>query len=123
MNEKYKKIYVGVCFLLLVLVIFIQSIVYNNLSRRTDIEIDNLERQLDRTRTEIADGRRTITECRTTISDISDGIRADNTELNDIIANLRKVREGIEVMENSLNYFYDKYGSVDYDIDNKEVTK
>lgn len=117
MNETFKKAGIVGVFLTLILCLFIQSIVDSSTIRRADTQIDSLVRELDDVRTElensrreIADSRRTITECRESVSSIADGIGADTTELNDIIANLRKIRTEVEVMENAINFFYDNYG-------------
>ena len=122
MNEKQKKISIGIVFILLVGVIFTQSIVDNIALRRANTALDTLgadladaQQRLVASRTEIREGRATIIECRDSIRRVNDGLERQSTELKDIIENLRQVRAEVENMENALDKFYNKYGDcVDY---------
>lgn len=116
--EKFKTIVFISCICLLSLFLGIQSIADNLAIRRADTTIDSLERELDSLRTELEASRRTITECRREVTSIADGIGNDTTELQDVIRQLKKVREGIENMENAFNFFYDIYGDNDFNLDN-----
>lgn len=125
MNEKnYRKI-IGVLFLVLVSIIIVQSIVYNTALRRADITIGSLNRELSEARARVSECSRELEDCTGTISQchdavgrIADNFRDDRAELQDIIGNLRTVREEIENMENALNFFYDKYGYIDNSFSN-----
>ena len=125
MNDKQKKNVIIICFMALVLCLIVQSFVYSWYFRRADRTIDSLERQLLDVRTELDGTRRTVSDCAGTIRDcrksvttIADGIGNDNAELKGIIANLKQIRTEIENMENTLNLFYDKYGNIDFGLDN-----
>lgn len=125
MNEKTKKIVIVSIFLFFVFAIVIQSIANNRTIRQANTEIDRLERELETTRTrleaserevregraEIKDCRGTITECRTSIITIADRLDSDDGGLQEIIQNLRAIREEVFQMENSLNLYYSKYGN------------
>ena len=117
MNEKYKKIGVGICFFILVLGIVIQSITCNYSLRRADNTINTLtteladtQRRLREYRAEVSDSRRTITECHDGIGRVREGLDRQSGTVTDIIKNLKTVRAEVENMENTLNLFYGKYG-------------
>lgn len=125
MNEKYKKIIIGIAFATLSLCILIQSVADNITIRRADTTIDTLERELRDTqnrladcKAEVRDGRAAITDCRESVERIADSLDRQSGELTDIIENLKQVRAEIEVMENTLNIFYGKYNDSDYDFNN-----
>lgn len=118
MNEKTKKIVIGIVFVFLVLCILVQSIADNIIIRRANTTIDNLTTELGTVRnsltecrTEITDSRRAITECYNGIGKVREGLGQQSGTIPDIIKNLKQVRTEIESMENTLNKFYDKYGS------------
>ena len=126
MNEKqFKKIGIIGCFLVLVFLLIFQSITDNITIRRANSAIDNLtreltdaQRRLTDCRAEVRAGRETINDCRNAIRRVNNGLECDTARVSDIIDNLKQVRNEIEVMENSLNQFYDNYGSVGNDFDN-----
>ena len=125
MNEKHKKIIIGIAFAALFLCIFVQSIADNITIRRADITIDTLERELRDTqnrladcKTEVRESRAAITDCRQSVERIADSLDRQSGELTDIIENLKQVRAEIEVMENTINLFYDKHGNSDNDNNN-----
>lgn len=125
MNEKTKKIVIGITFVFLVLCILVQSIADNILIRRANTTIDNLTTELGDVRNaltgcraEVTDSRRTITECHDGIGKVREGLSQQSGTIPDIIQNLKQVRAEIEIMENSLNKFYDKYGCNDNSFDN-----
>lgn len=126
MNEKNKKIIIGIIFILLVLCILAQSIIDNRAVRRADTEIDNLKRELADARVraeqcsrEVEDSRRTVEQCYNSVGRIASTVREQSTELSGIIENLRTIRAEVETMENSLSFLRIKYGYyVDSDSDN-----
>lgn len=125
MNEKLKRIGIIGTFLLLVALLVVQSITDNITIRRANIAVDTLTRELTDAqerltdcRAEVRAGRTTINDCRNAIRRVNNGLECDTARVSDIIDNLKQVRNEIEVMENSLNQFYDNYGSVGNDFDN-----
>lgn len=125
MNEKHKKIIIGIAFAALFLCILVQSIADNITIRRADTTIDTLERELRDTqnrladcKTEVRESRAAITDCRQSVERIADSLDRQSGELADIIENLKQVRAEIEVMENTINIFYDKHGNSDNDNNN-----
>ena len=105
-------------------IIFIQSIVDNNVIRRADIKIDSLERELSDARNrvenctrELEDCRGTVDQCYNSVGRIADDLADDRAELSGIIENLKQIRTEVESMENALSFFYIKYG---YNVDNSD---
>lgn len=131
MNEKQKKIIIVECMLLFIAMLVTQSIVCNGEIRRADIQIDTLERELATSRERVAntqreleDSRNTIRQCYNSVERIAENTREQSAELSDIIRELTSIREEIEVMENTLNFFYIKYRLNDNALDsNDEVTE
>lgn len=126
MNEEWKKSVFITC-IFFVAVLFLQSIVDGYAFRRANTTIDNLERELSNaTRRvkdvsrELEDSRSTIRNCYNSVGRIADDLAEQSTELSEIIANLRTVREEVKNMENALNFFYIKYG-YNYDDFNNNV--
>ena len=125
MNEKnYRKIIIAM-FLVFVSVIIAQSIADNTTIRRADTTIDALNRELSDARAraenctrQLEDCTGTIIQCHDSVERIADSFSDDRAELSDIIENLRKVREEVENMENSINFFYIKYGYTDDNFNN-----
>lgn len=120
MNEKNKKIIIGIIFLALMLCILAQSIIDNRAFRRADTEIDNLKRELVDARVraeqcsrEVEDSRRTVEQCYNSVGRIASTVREQSTELSGIIENLRTIRAEVESMENSLSFLRIKYGYFD----------
>ena len=116
MNEKQKKIIVVLCLFMFLAMFLAQSIVCNGEIRRADIQIDTLERELATSRERVAntqreleDSRNTIRQCHNSVERIAENAREQSAELSDIIRELTAIREEIEVMENTLNFFYIKY--------------
>lgn len=113
MNEKnYRKIIIAM-FLVFVSIIVAQSIVDNTTIRRADTSINTLNRELSDARAraencsrQLEDGTRTISQCHDSVERIADSFSDDRAELSDIIENLRKVREEVENMENSINFLH-----------------
>lgn len=125
MNDKTKKNVIGIVFMALVFCIFAQSIADNIAIRRADTTIDSLERELRDAqsrladcRAEIRESRTTITDCRQSVERIADNLDRQSGELADIIENLKQVRNEIEVMEKTINNFYDKHGNINNDYNN-----
>ena len=116
MNEKQKKIIVVLCLFMFLAMFLAQSIVCNGEIRRADIQIDTLERELATSRERVAntqreleDSRNTIRQCHNSVERIAENAREQSAELSDIIRELTAIREEVEVMENTLNFFYIKY--------------
>lgn len=116
MNEKQKKIIVVLCLFMFLAMFLAQSIVCNGEIRRADIQIDTLERELATSRERVAntqreleDSRNTIRQCHNSVERIAENTREQSAELSDIIRELTAIREEVEVMENTLNFFYIKY--------------
>ena len=127
MNEKqFKKISVSLCLLMFVAIIFAQSVIDNRAIRRADTQIDTLERELADARRrveecgrQLEDSTRTIEQCYNSVGRIADTVSDQSTQLQSIIANLRTVREEVKNMENTLNFFYIKYGIAFDNTDNQ----
>lgn len=131
MNEKQKKIIVVLCMFMFLAMLLAQSIVCNGEIRRADIQIDTLERELATSRERVAntqreleDSRNTIRQCHNSVERIAENTREQSAELSDIIRELTSIREEVEVMENTLNFFYIKHSFNDSASDNNsEVTE
>lgn len=130
MNEKTKKTIVGLCFIGLVLCILLQSIVYNTNARRNDRELDTYKRELyatraelERVRREVEDCRGTISECRDTVGNIRTGLAEDNAGLAGVIGQLKTIREEVKVLEDTLSSYYYRYGDINNDTFDTEVTQ
>ena len=129
MNETKIKKTVACVFLILLTIICIQSIVYSTTVRRADTTIDTLNRELSDARARAAECSRqiedctgTINQCHDSVGRIADQFGDDRAELSDIIENLKTVRQEIENMENAINFFYIKYGYIDYNSNNNGGT-
>lgn len=125
MNEKAKKGIVIICIVFFIAIICIQSVVYNHALGRADTQIDSLERNLTdaekrtaQCERELEDSRRTIAKCYSSVGNIAERLGEQSEELSGIIENLKTVREEVKNMENSLNFFYIKYGLNDNNPDN-----
>ena len=126
MNEyQIKKGWVIASFILFLAIIFIQSVCDNHAIRRADTQIDTLERNLAdaekraaQCERELEDSRRTIAKCHSSVGNIAERLGEQSEELSGIIENLKTVREEVKNMENSLNFFYIKYGLNDNNPDN-----
>lgn len=116
MNEEWKKsVFISCVFFIAVLCL--QSVVDGAAIRRANTTIDDLKRELDNAERrvgnvtrELEDSRTTIRGCYNSVGRIADNLAEQSTELSEIIANLRTVREEIKTMENNLDFFYIKYG-------------
>jgi chromosome segregation ATPase len=124
MNERKKGIFIFIVVFLSALYVFLSVRNYQSV-RRADTTIDNLERELaaaragvERSTRELEDSRRTIKECHDTVGRIADSLGEQSGELQSIIGNLKTVRQEIENMESTLNFFYIKYGLDDNTTDN-----
>lgn len=126
MNEKqFKKAGVIGCFILLVAIIVIQSIIDNAAIRRADNKVNELERALftateraAQCERELEDSRGTIRLCYNSVERLADDFTRQSDELSDIIGKLKLVREEVEGMEKSLYFFYVKYGLNNDALDN-----
>lgn len=81
--------------------------------------LSDCERELSDSQSRLADSEQTLGKCYTSITAITREVGADRTELQSIISCLRTVRKEVEVMENALDNFYNKYADNDISTDNK----
>lgn len=124
MNEEWKKS-VFIASIFFIAVLCLQSALDSRLVRRANTQIDDLKRELANAETrigdvtrELEDGRNTIRNCYSSVERIKDNLAEQSTELSEIIANLRTVREEVKTMENSLSFFYIKYGRYNDSLNN-----
>lgn len=111
---------VGVCFLVLVLAMCLESIFYTQAVGRANTRADTLARKLadaesrvERCTEELGECRSTVRGCQHRINSIAERLDTDATSLQSVIKNLKYIREEVAKMEDYIVCFYSDFGESD----------